>query len=512
MLQKFLAALVSEEWARAYDATSPSMPIIEAFPLAAELSTMCLSWLQGLPPIAYHEMAFTLHRIHSECAALLRCFATDCKIPISLIPHLGDEIDITGTRPNSFTIETAEQAVGPMYTKLKESLGRTKKRELGVIAEKRQKVVISIEQYSEVKAQHDTRVSAAFSAAFVAFGSTPDKVSPVVKGIMNGIKVCQLLISFVKNLSSFQNEENVDLQTRSAVAVATFIDFCFQHNITQPPDKIVKNLCTFLCQDVEQTPTFAYSRTVFKGILSLNSWSKQTTQSGKNGKDSSKGADIAKAHDEAAKAQLSRRGACLAFNQLSTKFGSQLLHVIPKMWLSMAGGLLSACMTGQKLFFGVFDMPDLYSELPHEADALMDKQYGQDVVDSLSVLEAVVPTFHADLWPKLAELFPAINMALRSRYAIIRQAAARCFATICNVMTSDAMRFVIEKIIPLLGDAIVLSNRQGAAEVVYRMCSSAFSSSIAQTFRRYCPVPRHQSTALRHLPYRPCSRAHERSR
>lgn len=190
MLQKFLAALVSEEWARAYETTSPNSFIIEAFPLAAELSTMCLAWLQSTPPIAYHEMAFTLHRIHSECAALLRCFATDCKIPISLIPHLGDEIDITGTKPNSFTIETAEEAVGPMYMKLKDSLGRTKKRELGVIAEKRQKVVTSIEQYSEVKAQHDTRVSAAFAAAFVAFRSTPDKVSPVVKGIMNGIKVC----------------------------------------------------------------------------------------------------------------------------------------------------------------------------------------------------------------------------------------------------------------------------------------------------------------------------------
>jgi len=143
----------------------------------------------------------------------------------------------------------------------------------------------------------------------------------------------------------------VDLQTRSAVAVASFIDFCFQHNITQPPDKIVKNLCTFLCQDAEQTPTFAYSRTNYKGILSLNSWSKQTTQSGKNAKDSSKSAESSKTNDDAAKAQLSRRGACLAFDQLSAKFGAQLFQVIPKMWPSMAGGLLSACMTGAKYIF-----------------------------------------------------------------------------------------------------------------------------------------------------------------
>lgn len=189
MLQKFLSAIISEEWARAYQASNPPGPILEHHPLATELSSRALAFLQASPPIAYHEMAFTLHRIHAECYSLLHCFASDCKIPISLIPHLGNEIDITGTRPDCFSIDTAHQAVGSMYTKLKESLGRTKKRELATIAEKRKKVVQSIDHYAEIKAQHDTRVSAAFAAAFVGFRSAPDKVSPVVKGIMNGIKV-----------------------------------------------------------------------------------------------------------------------------------------------------------------------------------------------------------------------------------------------------------------------------------------------------------------------------------
>ena len=61
-----------------------------------------------------------------------------------------------------------------------------------------------------------------------------------------------------------------------------------------------------------------------------------------------------------------------------------------------------------------------------------------------------------------------MTLALQSRYAIIRQSAARCFATVCDVMTSDAMRYVIENVVPLLGDPLVLSNRQGAAEFIYR--------------------------------------------
>ncbi|KAI6038454.1 hypothetical protein EDC04DRAFT_2695399 [Pisolithus marmoratus] len=404
MLQKFLAAIVAEEWARTYDDSHSTIPILDRYPLAVELSSRALAFLQAEPPIAYHEMAFTLHRIHTECYSLLHCFASDCKIPISLIPHLGNEIDITGTKADCFTIETARQAVGPMYTKLKDSLGRTKKRELAAIAEKRQKVAQNIDHYAEIKAQHDTRVSAAFAAAFVAFRSAPDKVSPIVKGIMNGIK----------------NEENLDLQTRSAVAVANFIDFCVQHNISQPPDKIVKNLCTFLCQDVDQTPTFAYSRTALKGILTLQLWSKvAASKSAKDVRDKEKGV-----------ASKSEGGSC------------ESKDVIPKMWQSMAGGLLSACSAGT----------------PQEADALMENQCGQDVIDSLSVLEAVVPTLHSDLRPRVAEL-----------YAIIRQSAARCFATVCDIMTTDAMRYVVENFILLMGDVVVLSNRQGAVEAIYHI-------------------------------------------
>ena len=101
----------------------------------------------------------------------------------------------------------------------------------------------------------------------------------------------------------------------------------------------------------------------------------------------------------------------------------------------------------------------------------MEKQFGQDVIDSLSVLDAVVPTFHEALWPKFHELFPMVGLALRSRFAIIRQCAARCFATMCDVMTAAAMRFVIEKVVPYLGDSLNLANRQGATELVYRKCS-----------------------------------------
>ena len=185
----------------------------------------------------------------------------------------------------------------------------------------------------------------------------------------------------------------------------------------------------------------------------------------------SNGKDEPAAPEDSEQARLSRRGASLAFVQLSSKFGDRLLDVVPKMWQSMAGGLVSACSTGQ---YGSLSLPHpaltFASDELEKMDKQIEKQFGQDVIDSFSVLEAIVPTFHESLWTRFKEIFPMIILALRSRFAIIRQAAAKCFATMCDTMTMDAMRTVIEDVIPFLGDDLNLSNRQGATELIYRTC------------------------------------------
>ena len=198
MLQKFLAAIIAEEWAHGYDAQKqPDSPLlIDVQPLAKDISDKTLAFLQADPPAAYHEMAYTLARIHGECYNLLQSFVYECKIAQSNVPSLGTEIDITATREGCFTIDTAHAAVGQMFDQLKASLGRTKKRELAIIKDKRTKVATSIDRYVDIKAQYDIRVSAAFAAAYVALKATPDKVSPIVKGIMNGIKVFTICIRY----------------------------------------------------------------------------------------------------------------------------------------------------------------------------------------------------------------------------------------------------------------------------------------------------------------------------
>jgi hypothetical protein len=142
------------------------------------------------------------------------------------------------------------------------------------------------------------------------------------------------------------------------------------------------------------------------------------------------------------------------------------------------------------------------SESPEKADQLIEKQFGQDVIDSLSVLEAIVPTFHPDLHPKFTQIFPMLELALRSQFAIIRQCAAKCFATVCDVMPDQALKYIVEHVIPLVPDPMSLANRQGAIELIYR---ESFMILVVGGFLHTCrggTTAGHQGTPIRHFPCR----------
>ena len=125
----------------------------------------------------------------SKCLKSTYSFLHDSKVSSSVVPSLGNKLDINGSEDGAFNIGAAKNVVGPVFTRLKESLGRTRKKELISLHEKRVRLEGSIQHYDNIKSQHDVRVSAAFAAAYVAVRNVPDKVSPIVKGIMNSIKV-----------------------------------------------------------------------------------------------------------------------------------------------------------------------------------------------------------------------------------------------------------------------------------------------------------------------------------
>lgn len=90
---------------------------------------------------------------------------------------------------------------------------------------------------------------------------------------------------------------------------------------------------------------------------------------------------------------------------------------------------------------------------------------GQSVVDNLTVIQGIAPHLHQDLLKHITAIFPYILGALNSRYSVIRNCAARCFATLCDVFITEAMHYVVDHVLPRL-QAEQVHTRQGAMELI----------------------------------------------
>lgn len=109
-----------------------------------------------------------------------------------------------------------------------------------------------------------------------------------------------------------------------------------------------------------------------------------------------------------------------------------------------------------------------------------------------------MPAIRLSLHPRIVSLFPTILRALQSKFAILRQCAAHCLAALCDVITTDIMRLVVEQVTPLLTGAVVLMNKQGAIEVVYGQLSFQCGVSLADNL---CAIAQISSNFWMHKPY-----------
>jgi TATA-binding protein-associated factor len=64
---------------------------------------------------------------------------------------------------------------------------------------------------------------------------------------------------------------------------------------------------------------------------------------------------------------------------------------------------------------------------------------------------------------------PLVVKGLQCRLSVIRYAAAKCFATICSVVTVDGMTMLVEKVLPTINNALDVHHRQGAIECIYHL-------------------------------------------
>ena len=414
---QLVSAMLIEEYARQCS---------EGEELAEKLLVDLQTIIENDRPSWYTDLVSHLRIVHAQCMSLLNVFRDVSPwISLPVVP-----VVVQGEPEASayaFSIAKAESLVGSDFEHLKKSLTPVQ-RTAGAqsLQDARSDAIRALEDAKVVKAERDMQVRAAAAAAVVAFRRVPKRPSSTIKAMMDSVK----------------REENSDLQRRLARSVADLIEQMAFAGKRAVVDKVVGNLVKFCCMETAETPEFHVNAGNEIGVLSL-----------KKDEDIRDGGDAVKFKKEARAARITRRGAKEALEQLVDRFGGVLFEKLP---------ILRELI--ENPIHKVFDENALPVNIKN-----LDNTLGQEAVDALSTLRALSPKFHADLHQFARQLLPTIAKALQSRLSVLRYAAAKCFATLCNVLTVDGITMMVEKVLPLINNPLDIHCRQGATECIYHL-------------------------------------------
>lgn len=188
-----MASSIITQWSQLVDETIPgarTQALGTTDPVAKELLIVLLGHVERPLPPTYSEMTALLKRVYSECQALLTAFASEGKVSKDRIPTLSSRVDPLGNASDSFTLATAQMTVTKHFDALSSLLSKSAtKNVLPGLKDRRNKVMVSIGRYGVMKDRYDVQVMAGIGGALVALRVLPPKIGPVVKAIMDSIKV-----------------------------------------------------------------------------------------------------------------------------------------------------------------------------------------------------------------------------------------------------------------------------------------------------------------------------------
>lgn len=196
--QIFLASVIIQEWAKevddSSDGTSRALGVDDED--GQVLAGILVSIVESPPPSTYHEMTLFLRRLQTECQALLNAFVTDGGVNKDKIPSLPTKIDPLNTSQLVFSLATAQMAIGPHFEALSKLITKSKaKTGRPALIDRQRKVMASMGYYGVMKERYDVQVSTAVCGALIALRVMPAKFGPVVKSVMDGVKVSTVITS-----------------------------------------------------------------------------------------------------------------------------------------------------------------------------------------------------------------------------------------------------------------------------------------------------------------------------
>lgn len=390
---------------------------------AAELRSL----VEDERPAAYSDLTNYLRIARAQCQQLLNAFQDQAhvagsKLPIIAVVCQGEP----EAGKNAFSIADAEKIVTQDYERLRKGLSTVQRMASAEpLNTAKLDAEAAITEAQNAKKQADLRIRATAAGALVAFHDVPKKPQMTIKGIMDSVK----------------EEDNLDLQHRSATAIANLVSQLVATERHKVVEKVVGNLVKFCCMETGETPEFHLNASKEVGILSLQ-----------KDEDIQDRPDAAKYEREVRQAKVTRRGAKDALEQLCTSFNAEIFTKVPKLQ-AVIEGPIRHCFTG---------------ELPVDITD-PDNGMGQEVVDAMSTLRALIATLDPALHGWVLDLLPFVAKAMQSKLAVLRYTAAKCFASVCSVITVQGFTMLVEQVLPPINNAHEVVQRQGAIECIYHL-------------------------------------------
>ncbi|CAH1116110.1 unnamed protein product [Phaedon cochleariae] len=429
-LQRMMTGMVVAEWARKYDSACP--------PNLNLRLQQCLNEC-----VYYDEIAHSFTRLAQETRDFLATLR-HYKVPVEL------ENDSVLTLPQILRLTGPETQRIIVNFKLKSRMQEN-------LEERRQSIHSAAVQTSGEQQTLNVSTLATLAGALVMFRSLAEKLTPVVKPLMQSIRC----------------ESDEDLQRLAAEHLARLLDQC-RERVPNPCDKIIANLCIFLRCDPDFTPVIHKQDDKnhiqrerpgnYNGIVTLNNQQriaeraalKRSNSTGRGpGRPSTAEVpvdDVPKEEDEKRRANfVQRRGATAALVAVARHFGRSLPASMPKLWEEMAGRLVEAV---DPLAF------DPAAAVGKDAEA-------ERIVWALQVLEVTSSDLHASLLPDLmTQCLGRLCVLLSHPYRAVRHLAARCLAALARLDSVRAMEMLVGAVLPKLGATDRDIDRQGAVEAI----------------------------------------------
>ncbi|ODV79811.1 transcriptional accessory protein [Suhomyces tanzawaensis NRRL Y-17324] len=435
---RLFSALVIEEYATALK-NRGSQPSAIAISLFGEHMLNLLQSPESIPN--FRELVPTLKSVRTSCLQLFDVFVTTAKLPPAKIPQL--PVVVQGEAeagPGAFNLENAESIITETFVKLKKNLSATYRMSANqALEDSKHRIQVAIDEAKSIRTHRVTGILAAYAGSILALTGVPKKLNPIIRTLMDSVK----------------QEETLILQEKSAKSVACLIEQLCSIGKKGAADKIVKNLCAFLCVDTSEVPEFHHNVKFKDIILSLRKEEAKTDP-----------ADIA-AHERAVHdAKIKRNGAILSLEALLDIYGEKLFEEVPKL---------------KEIMIEPLNSFDQTSETP-------DDLKGQSIIDALGVLRALLPKMHKSLCSEITDKLSLFFPGLSSDYSVFRYSTAKCLATICSVAPTKAFTFLIKTVLPMLNNAGQIKERQGAIETIYHISTTMGSDILPYIVFLIVPV------------------------